>query len=128
MSDQQSEFCADRRRYLSSVEQRLHKLEGLFAELLPDVDLEGMLASSSTSSKTPATLSERVTPTMRRTAPTQEGEDTFSEALPDDPDGFDWREETTDENDFADGMASLSIDPTGAGYLGLSWVQVSQPS
>jgi transcriptional regulatory protein GAL4 len=101
------------------VEQRLQKVEALFAELLPDLDLEDLLASSSATSPNPLPTSESIQSVARSTSPTQDGDETFSEALPDDPDGFDWREETAEDNDMADGMASLSIEPNGVGYLGL---------
>lgn len=39
----------------------------------------------------------------------------MTEAMPDESDGFDWQE---DINALADGMASLSVEPRGAGYLG----------
>jgi len=117
--DQQSALSNDLRSYLTSLEQRLQKLEGLFAELLPDVNLEDMLASSSVTSQNPVLTPESTKMALKSATPTQGGDDTFSETLPDDPDGFDWREEATDDNDLADGMASLSIEPHGAGYLGL---------
>lgn len=40
------------------------------------------------------------------------------EALPQEADGFDWKEETGDLDELADGMASLSVEPSGIGYLG----------
>jgi hypothetical protein len=104
------------------VERRLQKVEALFAELLPDLDLEDLLASSSCTLPNALPTSESIHPMARSSAQTHDGDDTFSEALPDDPDGFDWREETTEDNDMADGMASLSIEPNGVGYLG--WYQI----
>lgn len=42
----------------------------------------------------------------------------MSEAVPSEADGYDWQEEAVSANDLVDGMAALTIDPTGAGYLG----------
>ena len=39
----------------------------------------------------------------------------ISEAVPKEADGFDWQE---DVNELADGMAALSVEPQGTGYLG----------
>ncbi|KAI1340630.1 c6 zinc finger domain-containing protein [Xylariaceae sp. FL0016] len=39
----------------------------------------------------------------------------IAEAVPDEADGFDWQE---DVNELADGMAALSVEPRGTGYLG----------
>jgi hypothetical protein len=44
--------------------------------------------------------------------------DAALESLPLEADGFDWTEKETELNDVADGMAALSINPEGAGYLG----------
>ena len=77
-----------------------------------------MLASSTTTFPTPVATQGSTHSTITRTTSPHEEDDTFSEALPDKPDGFDWGEETTNLNDLADGMAPLSIEPTGTGYLG----------
>ena len=112
------DLSLDQYSYLTSMERGLHKLESLFAKLLPDVNLEDMLASSTTTLPTPVAAQGPTHSTITRTTSAQEEDDMISEALPDKPDGFDWREETTNLNDLADGMASLSIEPTGTGYLG----------
>jgi transcriptional regulatory protein GAL4 len=50
--------------------------------------------------------------------PRQPGQEpAIPEAVPNEPDGFDWQE---DVNDLADGMAALSVEPKGTGYLGMS--------
>jgi transcriptional regulatory protein GAL4 len=46
---------------------------------------------------------------------TAKPEESISEAVPDEADGFDWQE---DVNELADGMAALSVEPKGTGYLG----------
>lgn len=121
-------MLADGFSYLTSVERRLHRLEALFAELLPEVNLEEALASSSSQS-TSATWQQSVSqPLSAPTSPNQsltgsksagERDSTFTEAVPSEPDGFDWKEEATSVDDLADGMASLSVEPTGTGYLGI---------
>jgi len=40
------------------------------------------------------------------------------ESLPQDADGFDWTENAISLGELSDGMAALSINPEGAGYLG----------
>lgn len=40
------------------------------------------------------------------------------ESLPLEADGFDWSESAISLGEIADGMAALSINPEGAGYLG----------
>lgn len=106
-------------RYLTSIEKRLNRIEDLFAELLPDVNLEEALASTgtedqgSTSVPTPATVA---TPAEGLVGAAGEAAgESISEAVPDEPDGFDWQE---DVNELADGMAALSVEPKGTGYLG----------
>lgn len=42
------------------------------------------------------------------------------ESLPGRADGFDWAEHEFSLGGLADGMAALSIDPAGVGYLGMS--------
>ncbi|OAL20819.1 hypothetical protein AYO22_08447 [Fonsecaea multimorphosa] len=42
----------------------------------------------------------------------------LSESLPDEADGFEWKEDTTELSGLTDGMAALSVEPTGTGYLG----------
>ncbi|WPH04746.1 Hypothetical protein R9X50_00764100 [Acrodontium crateriforme] len=102
------------RIYLTSVESRLHKLETLFAQLNPDVDLEQALASSNRS--TPAKSPIDTTHGSMSTESKQET--TLNEVVPNDADGFDWHEQGATVDDIADGMASLAIEPTGTGYLG----------
>lgn len=110
-------------RYLTQVERRLSNLESLFADLLPDVDLDEALASTS---RDPAagslgTRAEPSVPSAKGAAasqkPPENVEESISEAVPDEADGFDWQE---DVNELADGMASLSVEPKGTGYLGMA--------
>lgn len=40
------------------------------------------------------------------------------EAVPSNADGFNWQEEAANVDSLTDGMAALSVEPTGVGYLG----------
>ena len=111
-------------RYLTQVERRLTSLENLFAELLPNVNLDEALSptsgapatGSSASLAEPSASSSKAPVSSRKKAPEKTGE-SISEAVPDEADGFDWQE---DVNELADGMASLSVEPKGTGYLGIT--------
>ena len=112
---------ANRDSYLTNIEKRLNRIEDLFSELLPDVNLEDALASTSMEAR-----GSSVAPTPGLAAATPASDvspvlvggkigESISEAVPDEPDGFDWQE---DVNELADGMAALSVEPKGTGYLG----------
>jgi transcriptional regulatory protein GAL4 len=106
---------------LTSVERRLSRLENLFSRLHPDIDLEEALAGSSRDDPVAAgrARGEDATvasvPMSAAYTPTKEVDDSISEAVPDVADGFDWQE---DVGELADGMAALSVEPKGTGYLG----------
>ena len=108
------------RVHLTNVENRLQKLEALFARLLPDVNIDDAMSQtpmSSTFADLPSPL--RLDDAKFLESPGQSREQTPPyEALPQEADGFDWKEETRDLDDLADGMASLSVEPSGIGYLG----------
>ncbi|KAK3944402.1 lactose regulatory protein lac9 and GAL4-like protein, partial [Diplogelasinospora grovesii] len=129
--------------YLTEVERRLEGLEKLVAQRLPDLNVDEALASPDVKSprgeQAPAGASRAPsTPQPAASVSSREGEregEAISEAVPDAADGFDWQEEA---NELADGMAALSIAPTGTGYLGstagvfflralLFWVAKSRP-
>jgi transcriptional regulatory protein GAL4 len=38
--------------------------------------------------------------------------------VPNNADGFNWQEEDANLDSLTDGMAALSVEPTGVGYLG----------
>ncbi|KAL2017231.1 hypothetical protein VTK56DRAFT_2390 [Thermocarpiscus australiensis] len=103
------------RAYLTSVERRLQNLERLVAERLPDVDIEEALASLGSPTPTPES---RQPPSVRIGLTGDRRAETESEAVPSEADGYDWKEETASVSGLADGMAALTIDPTGSGYLG----------
>lgn len=104
------------RAYLTSVERRLHRLEALFAQRLPDVNLEEALASGGETPRSPSVPAQSPSSLVSSTRPSSpHGRDKISEAVPDEADGFDWHE---DVDELADGMAALSVEPKGTGYLG----------
>jgi transcriptional regulatory protein GAL4 len=120
-----------RLRHLTNVENRLQKLEALFARLLPDVDIEDAISSITPRSPyqiptgnrfedalSPDQSSEQPVPVKRAKTIGRSPAGTPFEALPEEADGFDWKEEATDVSDLADGMAALSVEPSGIGYLG----------
>jgi transcriptional regulatory protein GAL4 len=103
-------------------------LESLFAELHPELDLENTLVGSSKAARTAkstrslsvpaaASVSSRVPCVSDASPPVAivADKESISETVPDEADGFDWRE---DIDDIADGMAALAIEPKGTGYLG----------
>jgi len=106
--------------YLTSVEERLNNLEALVAKLLPGLDIDEALLSSSGNApafvqfdpRTPSESSTVSPPTIERI------HDKISEAVPDEADGFEWQEKAPSIDDLTDGMAALSIEPNGTGYLG----------
>lgn len=95
-------------------------MERLFHQLLPDVDINQALASRGV--EVPADASQPDTPVSPPINPSSpdtpvQASGAISDAVPAESDGFDWQE---DVDELTDGMASLSVEPRGAGYLGLS--------
>ncbi|KAH6653173.1 C6 transcription factor [Truncatella angustata] len=96
-------------------------METLFAQRLPDVNLEEAIAtlhsegpgSPSTINQSPRTPDFNAIPSPSATAHVNASK--MSEAVPQEADGFDWQE---DFSELADGMAALSVEPKGTGYLG----------
>ncbi|KAF5596660.1 GAL4-transcription factor [Fusarium subglutinans] len=125
--------------HLTRVERRLVDVERLFQHLLPDVDINEALASRGV--EAPAEASQPTTSLSPPTNPSSpdspvQASSAISDAVPAESDGFDWQE---DVDELTDGMASLSVEPRGAGYLGptagvfflrslLLWIGHSRPS
>ncbi|PNP86639.1 hypothetical protein FNYG_00029 [Fusarium nygamai] len=104
--------------YLTRVERRLANVERLFHQLLPDVDINEALASRGVevpadASQPNTSMSPPINPSSPDTPVQASG--AISDAVPAESDGFDWQE---DVDELTDGMASLSVEPRGAGYLG----------
>jgi transcriptional regulatory protein GAL4 len=108
------------------VEKRLHGLEGLISQLLPGIVIDEVLVSSGlaevasplTGSQTRDTSHsiERGSPQTPFNAPTHDP--VLLEAVPSSADGFNWQEDNVTVDGLTDGMAALSVEPTGVGYLG----------
>lgn len=110
-------------RHLTNVERRVRKLERLLSDLFPGTDVEDLLTSPNLVQQQVSEIprqSSMATPDPMIASESVETESQpISEALPKSYDGFDWQEEAINDADLADGMASLSIEPTGTGYLGI---------
>jgi hypothetical protein len=112
------------RNNLTAAEDRVRDLETAIKALFPGVDIETVLSSTIRSSETlhqntnlAASPINKLSPSSREAS--HEAEST-SESLPQAADGFDWTESAVSLNELADGMAALSVNPEGAGYLGKS--------
>jgi transcriptional regulatory protein GAL4 len=111
-------------RYLSSVEQRSAKLENLLSQLLPGIKIDDVLSSPELAKATlPAggpssTAPPSSTPNLEDDVRGQTSEPVLPEAVPSNADGFNWQEENVNVDGLTDGMAALSVEPTGVGYLG----------
>ncbi|OAX81130.1 hypothetical protein ACJ72_04532 [Emergomyces africanus] len=110
------------RQNLTYAEDRIRKLEATISTLLPNVDIEALLDSSAPQPPGAQRPQEPESPqkpplvaTSKDVAATSEA---ASEALPQLADGFDWAEKELTLSELSDGMAALSIQPEGAGYLG----------
>ncbi|OJD16832.1 hypothetical protein AJ78_03022 [Emergomyces pasteurianus Ep9510] len=110
------------RQNLTYAEDRIRKLEATISTLLPNVDIEALLDSSSPQPpgdqrpQKPESLQKR--PLVATSKDVAIAPEAASEALPQLADGFDWAEKELTLSELSDGMAALSIQPEGAGYLG----------
>lgn len=114
-------------RYLTGVEKRLHGVESLLSQLLPGVKIDDALASPNLLIQSAPSIGTPRTPeaSLPTTALSPQGSSTSAanepilpEAVPDSVDGFNWQEENVTVDILTDGMAALSVEPTGVGYLG----------
>lgn len=109
------------RAYLTSVEKRLHGLESLVTQLVPGVDIEDILSSPNVAVTTPPVIQSRtpeVALSPQGSTNSSSNEPPLPEAVPNNVDGFNWQEEDLNVDGLTDGMAALSVEPTGVGYLG----------
>ncbi|KAF7678469.1 hypothetical protein GT037_003850 [Alternaria burnsii] len=109
------------RAYLTSVEKRLHSLESLVTQLLPGVDVEDLLSSSNVAGTARSVIQSQtpeVAPSPQGSTNSSTHEPALPEAVPNNVDGFNWQEEDVNVDGLTDGMAALSVEPTGVGYLG----------
>lgn len=100
----------------------MHSLESLVTQLLPGVDIEDLLSSPNVAGSARSVIIQSQTPEV---APSPQGsthssthEPALPEAVPNNVDGFNWQEEDVNVDGLTDGMAALSVEPTGVGYLG----------
>jgi len=84
------------------------------------VDIETVLSSTIRSSGTIQGSSKVAAPPVDKLSPSSREASHEAESLPQAADGFDWTENAISLNELADGMAALSVNPEGAGYLGKS--------
>jgi transcriptional regulatory protein GAL4 len=108
------------------VERRLHGLEGLISQLLPGIVLDEVLASSrpvevtsplaGSQTHDASHATEIGSPQTVSSAPAHDP--VLLEAVPSSADGFNWQEDNVSVDGLTDGMAALSVEPTGVGYLG----------
>lgn len=94
------------------------------AQLLPGVNIDDVLASPDLA-KTSPSLPGPLTPEASKTvvspgglSSTSQSDPVIPEAVPSSADGFNWQEENVSIDNLTDGMAALSVEPTGVGYLG----------
>lgn len=118
------------RNNLTAAEDRVCELENAFASLFPGTDLDTVLSSSRSGNlvnpaRNTATLSAKKPPTEELKEQENRDASPALESLPREADGFDWAENAVRLSELSDGMAALSINPEGAGYLGgcykVSW-------
>jgi transcriptional regulatory protein GAL4 len=115
------------RTNLTAAENRVRDLETAFSTLFPGIDLETLLESAKLnhsvgqSTKRLAHPDSKVLLDKQEQDQDQEQQNCVSaalESLPREADGFDWSENAVRLGELSDGMAALSINPEGAGYLG----------
>lgn len=104
------------------MEKRLGNLENLVTQLLPGVDIDAVLASPelAKASLPHANAAESEAPQIATPSRDVSSEPVIPEAVPNSAEGFEWKEEDTSVDILADGMAALSVEPSGVGYLGIS--------
>ena len=101
-------------------------METLVSQLLPGFNIDDVLTSPELFKPALPALNPRTPePTQPTAALSPQGsisstanEPILPEAVPNSVDGFNWHEENVTVDGLTDGMAALSVEPTGVGYLG----------
>jgi transcriptional regulatory protein GAL4 len=112
------------RVYLTGVEKRLRGLEILVSQLIPGVDVDDLLSSSNlpqvagTTPPVPNARTPEAALSPQGSVRSDSREPALPEAVPNNADGFNWQEENVSVDGLTDGMAALSVEPDGVGYLG----------
>lgn len=121
--------------YLTEVEKRLHGLENVVSQLLPGVNIDDVLATPDLlkpalpvvePAASIASMPEVALSPQGSTSSTS-NEPILPEAVPNTVDGFNWTEQVNGDvalDSLTDGMAALSVEPTGVGYLGLWTIRI----
>ncbi|KAL6709123.1 hypothetical protein ACN47E_001939 [Coniothyrium glycines] len=116
------------RAYLTGVEKRLHDLENIISQILPGTNIDDVLSTPELLQRG-AQAQHSAIPEISQplTALSPQGstnsatnEPVLPEAVPSHVDGFNWQEEDITVESLTDGMAALSVEPTGVGYLGMT--------
>lgn len=105
------------------MEKRLASLESLVSQLLPGINIDDVLSSpdlakATLPSPTSNAFQATASPTTASGVQDSTREPVIPEAVPNSADGFNWEEENVNVDGLTDGMAALSVEPTGVGYLG----------
>jgi transcriptional regulatory protein GAL4 len=114
------------------VEKRLASVENLVSQLLPGINIDDVLSSPNLAKATLPSAGPAVTEAVQTmTASTSNNtrdtsnEPVIPEAVPSNADGFNWQEQNVSVDGLTDGMAALSVEPTGVGYLGIGLCHTS---
>lgn len=105
---------------MTALERRLQKLEAKLSEILPNTDLESILTPESSSPGFGTwSLSDggAESPVFKPSGSILKTE-APSDVLPEASNGFEWIEDEFSTSQLSDGMAALSVDPQGVGFLG----------
>ncbi len=124
------------RSNLTTAEDRIRDLETAFTSLFPGIDLDTILSSIKSEASAQSSKYGSFSAQKKLHLAQKEDQATYNrggssspapESLPQDADGFDWSENAVSLGELSDGMAALSINPEGAGYLG-KWLFHYSPS
>lgn len=104
------------------MEKRLGNLESLLTQLLPGIDIDAVVASPDLAKASLPQASPAESGSAQIASPSRDvsSEPVIPEAVPNSAEGFEWKEEDSSVDVLADGMAALSVEPSGVGYLGTS--------
>ncbi|KAH7384369.1 fungal-specific transcription factor domain-containing protein [Phaeosphaeria sp. MPI-PUGE-AT-0046c] len=89
-------------------------------QLLPGIDIDAVLASPDLAKANLPRVSSAESEAPQIATPSRgvSSEPVIPEAVPSSAEGFEWKEEDSGVDVLADGMAALSVEPSGVGYLG----------
>lgn len=110
-------------RYVTSLENRAQKLEGILAKFVANSDMERLLSPSPSTVDFNAWVKSDVSGAKLELSSQKDAKPPSQtegppDTLPLSSNGFEWTEQHDSIIQIADGMAAFSVDPQGAGYLG----------